>query len=236
MNSLKPLNEYKARAELIEVARSAYDRGYICGTEGNFSIRLDSRRILTTPSGACKARLSPSDFLVTNLEGELEPESLKQSKKPSTELRMHLPVYELRADVRAIVHAHPTTAVAFTVAGETLDLPILPEGILALGAVPVAPYATPSTEEVPESIREAARTSNCLMLDHHGALTMGASIHEAYYLLETLEHYAKTLLTAKQLGGARPLTKEQVEKLFAICHVYGIKPPNSAQTILNAAK
>lgn len=226
MISFAPLNENKARHDLIEVARLAYERRYLVGTEGNLSIRLDAQRILTTPRGTCKARLSPSDLVVTNLDGHLLPESKYQSKLPSTELKMHLVAYQERDDIRAIVHAHPTTAVAFTVAGQRLDAPILPEAILNLGAIPVAPYATPSTEEVPESIKDLVKCGNCLLLDHHGSLTFGATIFDAFYLLETLEHHAQTLMTARLLGGEKPLDREQIEKLYAICQIYGLKPPS----------
>lgn len=228
MSQMNPLNEFKARSEMLAVSKLAYERGYLCGTEGNFSIRLDEGRILTTPRGVCKARLSVSDFLVTNLDGDLIGESLKQSKKPSTELAMHLTVYAERPDVRAVVHAHPETAVAFTVAGIALDAPILPEAVLALGAVPVAPYATPSTDEVSKSIRELVKTSDCLLLKNHGSLTVGRTIFDAFYLLETLEHYAQTLLISRQLGKVEVLSEEQVQKLFAICSVYGMKPPQSS--------
>lgn len=228
MNSFIPINENRAKADIIEVGRLAYERQYISGTEGNISIRLDSERILTTPRGVCKGRLSPSDLVVTNLDGELTAESLNQCHKPSTELKMHLTAYRLRSDVRAIVHAHPTTAVAYTVAGRGLGEPILPESILALGDVPITPYATPSTDEVSKSIEAAVLKSNCLIMDHHGSITMGATVFDAYYLLETLEHHAKTLLTAHILGGAKSLTVSQIKTLFDICHVYGIKPPATA--------
>jgi L-fuculose-phosphate aldolase len=145
---------------------------------------------------------------------------------------MHLAVYRLRPEVGAVVHAHPTTAVAFTVAGKSLTKCILPEAILHLGVIPVAPYATPSTDEVPESIEAAVLASNVVMLDHHGALCYGDTIWNAFYLLETLEHHAKTLLIAELLGGAKALPTSSVEKLFAICSVYGIKPPANLDELL----
>lgn len=229
MNYFIPVNEDRARADLTEVAKLAYERRYISGTEGNLSIRLDFERILTTPRGVCKGRLSPSDLVVTNLDGKALNASSEQGKKPSTELQMHLTVYRKRADIRAVVHAHPTHAVAFTVSGESLAQPILPESILALGALPVAPYATPSTEQVGAGIENLVETCDCLMLDHHGALTMAKSIHEAFYLLETLEHHAETLYKARMLGGARPLSKGQIGELADICHIYGMKFPASAK-------
>jgi L-fuculose-phosphate aldolase len=146
---------------------------------------------------------------------------------------MHLAVYRLRPEICAVVHAHPTTAVAFTVAGKSLTKCILPEAILALGVIPVAPYATPSTDEVPKSIEAGVRASDVVMLDHHGALCYADTIWNAFYLLETLEHHAKTLLIAELLGGAKPLPRSSVEKLFAICSVYGMKPPVNVDELLN---
>jgi len=229
---LNRLNEVQARKDLVAVARSCYERDYICGTEGNFSLRLDGDHLLTTPRGACKGSLNESDLVVTNLDGHLTSRKENNGREPSTELAMHLAVYRLRPEVRAVVHAHPTTAVAFTVAGRSLTKCILPEAILALGVIPVAPYATPSTDEVPKSIEAGVLASNVVMLDHHGALCYADTIWNAFYLLETLEHHAKTLLIAELLGGAKPLPKSSVEKLFAICSIYGMKTPaNSAELL-----
>jgi L-fuculose-phosphate aldolase len=226
------LDEAQARHDLVEVAKLCYQREYICGTEGNFSLRLAGDNLLSTPRGVCKGRLIASDLVVTNLSGEPTDHPYNNGRKPSTELAMHLAVYKARPEVQAIVHAHPTTAVAFTVAEKSLTRCILPESILALGKIPVAPYATPSTEEVPESIEAAVRENNVLMLDHHGALCFADSIWNAYYLLETLEHHAKTLFMAEMLGGAKELSRSKVQKLFDICSVYGMKPPTGVDTML----
>lgn len=226
------LDEAQARKDLVAVARLCYEREYICGTEGNFSLRLDDAHLLTTPKGACKGALNVSDLVVTNLDGDPVSRKENNGKHPSTELAMHLAVYRLRPEISAVVHAHPTTAVAFTVAGKSLTKCILPEAILGLGVIPVAPYATPSTDEVPASIAEGVKQSNVVMLDHHGALCYADTIWNAYYLLETLEHHAKTLMIAELLGGAKPLPKSAVEKLFAICSVYGMKPPANSEELL----
>ncbi len=230
--TLKKLDELQARKDLVAVARACYEREYICGTEGNFSLRLDDEHLLTTPKGACKGTLNESELVVTNLDGETVYLKGKNTNQPSTELAMHLAVYRLRPEINAVVHAHPTTAVAFTVAGKSLTKCILPEAILGLGVIPVAPYATPSTDEVPESIAAGVKESNVVMLDHHGALCYADTIWNAFYLLETLEHHSKTLFLAEMLGGAKPLSKSSVEKLFAICSVYGMKTPANAGELL----
>ncbi|HEY9676379.1 MAG TPA: class II aldolase/adducin family protein [Drouetiella sp.] len=221
------LTENQARQELVEVSRLCYQRGYICGTEGNFSIRLADNLVLTTPAGTCKGRLCAEDLVLTDLNGN----SLSE-KKPSTELKMHLVAYQTRSDVYAVVHAHPTVAVGFTVAGVSLAQCVLPEVVCTLGHIPTAPYATPSTSEIPDSIRDFVAKYDAIMLDHHGALTLGKDIFDAYYKLETVEHFAQTMLVAHQLGGPKPLYKSQVQKLLNICSVYGLnKPANSEQLV-----
>lgn len=215
----KTVEELTARQALAEVSRLCYQRGYITGTEGNFSIRLSENRILTTPRGVCKGRINESELVLTDLQGNpLDP----QAALPSTELKMHLAAYQLRKDVDAVVHAHPTIAVGFTVAGASLSTPALPEVVCTLGGIPVAPYATPSTDEVVESISPFVKKCDALMLDHHGALCLGKDIWDAFYKLETLEHQAQTLLVAHLLGGPKPLTKAQVANLLSIRSVYGL--------------
>ena len=209
------LSEAKCRQDLIDVAARCYDKGYICGLEGNFSIRLESNLILTTPRGCCKARLNKDELVLTDLEGvAVGPGS------PSTELKMHLIVYRARPDARAVVHAHPTTAVGLTIAGVDMTIPILPEVVCTLGKIPTAPYATPSTNEMPDSILPLLTEHDALMLSHHGALALGSDIWDAFYKLETVEHFAQTLLVAKLAGGALPLSNHHIENLLAIKHIY----------------
>lgn len=216
------LNINEAKSALVEVSRLCYQRGYICGTEGNFSIRLDENRVLTTPAGVCKGRMKEDELVLTDLNGQPVDSN---SRRPSTELKMHLAAYSLRNDVRAVCHAHPTVAVGFTVGGKSLAKCVLPEVICTLGSIPLAPYATPSTDEVTESIAPFVKKYDAIMLDHHGALCLGNDIWDAYYKLETLEHHAQTMLVAHIVGGEVPLTDKQVKKLLAIRGVYGLSNP-----------
>lgn len=220
--------ESEARAHLIEVARLCYERRYICGTEGNFSIRLDDDVILTTPAGSCKGRVREDELVLTSFAGKPI-----NGGKPSTELSMHLTCYGARPEIKAVVHAHPTVAVGFTVAGKTLAKCVLPEVVCTLGTIPTAPYATPSTAEVSKSIEEIVKERDALVLDHHGALAVGSSIWDAYYKLETLEHHAETMLVAHMLGGVQPLSTINVQKLLDICHVYGLAKPANSQALLD---
>lgn len=229
---MEAMNEDKARADLLEVCKTAYQRGYISGVEGNFSLRLKNDTLLTTPAGCCKGRLNASELLLTNLDGEALDIPGNRNKKPSTELKMHLAVYKHRPDAMAVAHAHPTVATAFTIAGKSLNRCISPEAVLNLGEIAIAPYATPSTEEVPQSIIPHLAHSNTLLLAHHGALTYGPDIWQAFYRLEALEQHAKILLIANMLGGEKTLSGAQVERLFEVCSVYGMERPTNADRLI----
>jgi L-fuculose-phosphate aldolase len=219
-------DELALRQELIEVCRLLYQRNYACGTEGNLSIRLSDSLVLSTASHTCKGRIKAAELLLSDLDGNLLP-SLYQSKgnKLSTELRMHLLAYKRRPDIRAIVHAHPATAVGFTVAGRSLSDCVLPEVVCTLGSIPTAPYATPSTEEVPESISPFLDEYDAILLDHHGAITLGTDIWDAFYKMETVERFAQTLLVAELLGGPKQLETAQLKKLLSIRSIYGLTRP-----------
>lgn len=221
------MDESQARKDLIEVCRLSYQRGYICGKEGNFSIRLSENLLLSTPRDTCKARLEPADLVLTDMKGiETHPaQAGSRGSRASTELPMHLTAYAMRPDVKAVVHAHPTVAVGFSVAGLSLAKCVLPEVVCTLGVIPTAAYATPSTQEVSSSIASLIAEHDALILDHHGALAVGNDIWDAFYKLETLEHHAQTMMVAHLLGGVQPLYASQVRKLLDIRSVYGLTKP-----------
>lgn len=175
--------------------------------------------------------MQPEDLILTDLNGtEIAPVS---KSRASTELAMHLMSYKMRTDINAVVHAHPTVTVAFTVANMPLSKCILPEVVCSLGVIPVAPYATPSTPEVTESIKGLLNDHDAIVLDHHGVLTLGHDIWDAFYKLETLEHHAQTMLVAHLLGNVQPLFASQVNKLLNIRSVYGYTKPLSAEALLS---
>lgn len=208
--------------KMLEMGRRLYQRDMIVATEGNFSMRLDDRRIFATPSGVCKGFMDREDLVIIDEMGN----HIEGERRASSEIQMHLEVYRQRPDVRAVVHAHPPYCIALMLAGLALDRPILAENVLLLGKVPVAPYARPSTNAVAVSIRPLIRRTDCLLLDHHGSLTAGATLEEAFYKLEMMEHSAKSYLAAQQAGKVRELPREEVQELMALRESrYGIRWP-----------
>ena len=199
------------RRDLVEVCRRLHDRRLLGAGEGNVSCRLGRDRLLVTPSGANKGYLRPADLVVVDLAGQ----KLRGRGRPSTELLMHLAAYAARPDVRAVVHAHPLTAVAFTVAGVAPPDDLLPEAVLVLGPIAVAPFATPGTDEVPASLSPFWKGHEVILLERHGALALGRDLFQAFDRMETLERVCEVAAHARALGRCEPLPPAAVEKVIA---------------------
>jgi L-fuculose-phosphate aldolase len=198
--------------EMLEVGKRMYQKGFVASNDGNISARLDDKRLLITPTGVCKGDLTENDLLIVDYDGNV----IEGTKKPTSEIKMHLVIYKVRADVNAVVHAHPQKATAFAVAHMPLDKITLPEMVFALGKINLTEYGTPSTNEIPDTVKEYILDANALLLRNHGALTVGAGLMEAYFAMETLEHFASISFYAKLLGGEKELSISQTRELFKI--------------------
>ncbi|MCI0448905.1 MAG: class II aldolase/adducin family protein [Chlorobi bacterium] len=197
------------KADLIYYSRLCYNNKFVSATDGNISARTKKNFILSTATETCKGKLKSSDLVKIDLKGK----RTEGMKKPSTELKLHLFIYSKRNDVNAIVHTHPRFSTAFAASGLALDKPVFPEIYLKLGKIPLASYATPSTDEVPASIINFVMDYNAILLANHGLVTFGKSLDEAYFLTEKVEQFAEISFYAKMLGGEKVLTKPQIKKL-----------------------
>ena len=208
---------FQAERDLIcRIGRLLYDRGYVAANDGNISVRCGDRLVMT-PSGVSKGRMTPDMLLVTDLEGNV----LEGNRHPTSEGKMHLAVYRHRPDVRAVVHAHPPVSTAFAACRKGLETPYLAELVVGLGTVPCTPgFAMLSTEEVPESVVPYLPDHNAVLLANHGSLTWGGDLWEAFDRMETVEHTAKIVLNIQTLGGGVPLTEEEVACLRSMTGMY----------------
>ena len=195
-------------ADIVEVGRRLWTRGYVASNDGNISVRLDAERLLMTPASVSKGFMTADMMVVTDLEGRLL--SGAPGRKPSSEIQMHLVVYRERPDVGAVVHAHPPLSTGFAVAGIPLDRAVLAEVVTTLGSIPIAEYGTPSTQELADAVAPYVRMHDGLLLANHGALALGRDLFGAYYKMETIEHFARISLVARMLGGERLLSREEV--------------------------
>ena len=223
--------------QIVEVGKRLYSKGMVAANDGNLSVRLNDNEIVITPTGICKGCMTMQDMVVANWRSG---KTLYGKKKITSEAPMHFAAYATRSDIGAIVHAHPIVSTALAVAGLPLDQCILPEIILTIGIVPLAEYATPSTIEVPESIKQLLPKHDAILLANHGAITLGKDLWEAFYKMERLEHFAQIYLVSRLLGNQRILTTEEVSRLQQltpnspiVCETCNVKIDNTGPEIEN---
>jgi L-fuculose-phosphate aldolase len=213
--------EEQIRADIVEVGRRLYARGFVASNDGNISVRLDDARLVTTPKSVSKGFMTPDMMVIVDYAGT----KLAGERDPSSELPMHLEIYRSRPDVNAVVHAHPPLATGFAVAGIPLTRAVLAEVVTTLGSIPIAEYGTPSTPELPEAVRKYIKAHDGLLLANHGAVTCCRTVMTAYYKMETIEHFARISLVARLLGREHLLSRDEVQRLQGLRGMYGIAAP-----------
>ncbi len=207
------LSAQRHAKEIALICERLHNRNMLAAADGNISARISDDEILITPSGIAKGFMEPDQMCVINLKGEII------SGKPSSERLMHLEIYKRCPLAKAVVHAHPPTAIAWSIAfPELKKLPseCLSEVILATGDIPFVPYARPGTDQMAEALKPFLPQSRALILRAHGAVTWGQNLDEAYRGMERIEHSAQILATAKQLGGLHPLPAEEIKYLYEL--------------------
>jgi L-fuculose-phosphate aldolase len=188
------------RREIVEVCRRLHDRGLIAGQDGNVSVRIAKDRVLVTPAGISKVDVRAADIVDLYMrDGNVK--SSKGSREASSEVQVHIAAYEVRPDVQAVVHAHPPVAIGFSVAGETVEHPLLAELQYGVGTVPLVPYEKPGTRALADKAAEFLRSYDVVLLEHHGAVAVGPALLVAHQRMESLEHAARILLAARQVKG-----------------------------------
>ena len=212
--------EMQLREQSWDVCHKMWQLGWVAANDGNVSAKLEDGTFLATPTGMSKSFITPDKLVHIDKTGKIL--DALEGYRPSSEIKMHLRCYEEREDVGAVLHAHPPVATGFAVANIPLDDYSMIETVIALGSIPVTPYGTPSTQEVPDAIAPYLPEHDAMLLQNHGALTVGADVITAYYRMETLELFAKISLNARMLGGAQELSKENIDRLISMRKNYGV--------------
>lgn len=214
------LSYQELREEICEICHRMWQLGWVAANDGNVSAKLEDGTFLATPTGISKSFITPEKLVHIDREGRIL-EGL-EGYRPSSEIKMHLRCYEEREDVRGVLHAHPPVATGFAVANKSLDDYSMIETVIALGSIPLTPYGTPSTYEVPDAIAPYLKEHDAMLLANHGALTVGADVWTAYYRMETLELFAKITLNATLLGGAKEISRENIDRLISMREGYQV--------------
>ena len=220
------MNELEIKKQICDIGKNM-----VAANDGNISVKLNDHEFLCTPTGVSKGFMTPEFICKVDENGNVI--QANKGFKPSSEIKMHMRVYQKRPDVGAVVHAHPTFATSFAIAGIPLTQPIMPEAVIALGCVPIAEYGTPSTMEIPDNLEKYLPYFDAVLLENHGALTWSTDLLAAYHKMESVEFYAELLYKSKMLGGPKEFDKENIKKLYEIRRKFGMPGKHPANICLN---
>lgn len=220
-----PKTEKELREDIVRVGELVFQKGWVAANDGNISIRLDENRVLCTPTATSKGMLHVDDLIICDMQGN----KIEGRKERTSEIAMHLLIYNMRPDIRSVVHAHPPVSTGFATAGRALNQALLPEVIIGLGCVPLADYGLPGTEALTDGMLPYIPKYEAILMANHGAVCYGADVFSAYFKMETVEHYARIALVAELLGGPTVLPREEVRKLLDSRTRYGVKSKVSGE-------
>lgn len=222
MNHFEFKTETEAARAILEIGRRVWEKGFVAASDGNISVRFNDTEVIATPSSRSKGFMALDEIVKIDLHGH----KISGKGKPSTELPMHLQIYRLRPDIHAVVHCHPPAATGFAAAGLALDRALISEIILSLGCVPLAQYGTPATDDLTKPLEPLIPHYDAILMANHGVVCYGKTLDDAYFKMETVEHFARINLVVRILGRENLLSREEVDKLFARRgSVYGIQSP-----------
>lgn len=207
------MKELEIRQAMCDIGRRIQNNGYVAANDGNITVKLSDSEFLTTATGVSKGYMTPDMIVKVNAKGEAVEEN---QWKPSSEVKVHLKVYEHRPDVRSVVHTHPPFCTLFAILGEPLDLYMLPETVINVGCVPIVPYALPSSMELADSLIPYLQDYDAYLLENHGLVTVGPDLTTAYFKTETVEYFGAAAYRLKLLGAHRELSRERIDALLEL--------------------
>lgn len=221
MAAAKKVSAFKAKKIIIDVGMKCWHKGWVAANDGNISWRIGDDEVLCTPTGVSKGMLTPEHICTVGMDGTVRAHSGRW--KPSSEIKVHLRVLKERPDVRSVFHAHPPYATAHAIAGIPLIECVIPEIIVGIGSVPLAPYGTPSTSQLADRLAPLIKNHDAWLLENHGALTAGKDPYQAFFRMEAVELFAKMMYIAKGLGRVNTLDLKEVKVLAGLRKYYGVE-------------
>ena len=217
--------------QICDVCHKMWQLGWVAANDGNVSAKLDDGRIIATPTGMSKSFITPEKLIIIDSDGNVLEAA--EGLRPSSEIKMHLRCYEKRDDVKSVIHAHPPGATGFAVAHKAMDMYNMIEDVAVIGSVPLTPYGTPSTIEVPNAIEPYLEEHDVMLLENHGALAVGSDVITAFYRMESLELWAKITINAVILGGSFDISNDNIQKLIDLRGYYQVTGRHPGHKIFN---
>ncbi|UCD30731.1 MAG: class II aldolase/adducin family protein [Planctomycetota bacterium] len=212
------VNEFMIKKEICEIGRKIYNKGFAAANDGNISYRISANQVLCTPTLICKGFMKPDDICMVDMAGK----QVAGRKKRTSEVLLHLEIYKLDPQIKAVVHCHPPYATAFSIAGEEIPTCILPEVEVFLGRIPTAVYETPGAQTFADTIRPHVANSRIVVLKNHGTVSWGENLEQAYWWAEILDAYCRMLIMAKQIGRVERISEPKVEELLDLKEQFGM--------------
>ncbi len=210
----------ETKEQICDICHKMWQLGWVAANDGNVTVKISDNEFLATPTGVSKSFITPEKLILIDKEGNILEAT--DGYKPSSEIKMHLRCYQKRDDVWSVIHAHPPGATGFAVAHKAMDMYNMIEDVAVIGSVPLTPYGTPSTVEVPNSIEPYLEEHDVMLLENHGALAVGSDVLTAFYRMESLELWAKITINAVILGGSNDISRENIDKLIALRPYYKV--------------
>ena len=217
--------------QICDVCQKMWQLGWVAANDGNVSARLADGRIIATPTGISKSFITPEKLVLLDSQGHVLEAG--EGLRPSSEIKMHLRCYEKRPDVQSVIHAHPPGATGFAVAHKAMDMYNMIEDVAVIGSVPLTPYGTPSTSEVPDAIEPYLEEHDVMLLENHGALAVGSDVLTAFYRMESLELWAKITINAVILGGSFDISRDNIQKLIDLRGYYRVTGRHPGYKVFN---
>ena len=213
---------HELKEQICDVGRRLWQRAYVDGNGGNLSIRLTQDVVLCTPTLVSKGFMKPEDLCLVDLDGN----QLAGVKKRTSEILMHLSIMKAQPKARAVSHAHPPYATGFAVAGVQPPTCMIPEIEVFIGRVPIAPYETPGTPEMGLKVAELVDKHNTVLMENHGVVSWSNTIEDAYFKMEIVEAYCRTVLVTTQLGvQPKQFSPKHLQDLLEIKQKLGVPDP-----------
>ena len=219
------------KEQICDVCHKTWQLGWVAANDGNVTALLDDGTLLATPTGMSKSFITPEKLIRIDRQGNVLEAA--EGLRPSSEIKMHLRCYDKRPDVRSVIHAHPPAATGFAVAHKNMDMYNMIEDVAVIGSVPVTPYGTPSTYEVPDAIEPYLEDHDVMLLENHGALAVGSDVITAFYRMESLELWAKITINAVILGGSIDISRPNIQKLIDLRSYYQVTGRHPGYKVFN---
>ncbi|MBI5381481.1 MAG: class II aldolase/adducin family protein [Opitutae bacterium] len=213
----EPIEELKRR--ICEMGRRLWVKDYTDGNGGNITVRVGDNLVLCTPTLICKGFMTPEDMALIDLDGR----QLAGTRKRTSEAMTHLGIMKRQPAAKSCVHAHPPHATAFAIANATIPSCLIPEAEVFLGKIAVAKYQTPGTPENADEVGQLGVDHQAILMQNHGVIVWGKDVEDAYWKMENIDSYCRTVWIAAGLGsGLHRFGPDKLKDLISLRQKLGM--------------